>query len=51
MHEFIVQISTPAAAEAVAASLAAGGFGLLEMTEARTDLEALFLDLTAPAAA
>jgi gliding motility-associated transport system ATP-binding protein len=51
VHEFVVQISTPAAAEAVAASLAAGGFGLLEMTEARTDLEALFLDLTAPAAA
>ena len=38
-------------AEEVAASLAAGGFGLLEMTEARTDLERLFLDLTGRAAA
>ena len=51
VHEFVVRISTPAVAEAVAASVAAGGFGLLEMTEARTDLEALFLDLTAQAAA
>ena len=51
VHEFVVRVTTPAAAEAVAASIAAGGFGLLEMTEARTDLEALFLDLTAQAAA
>jgi gliding motility-associated transport system ATP-binding protein len=51
VHEFVVQVGTPAAAEAVAASVAAGGFGLLEMTEARSDLEALFLNLTAQAAA
>jgi hypothetical protein len=29
----------------------AGGFGLLEMSETGTDLEALFLDLTGRAAA
>ncbi len=51
VHEFVVEVRGLAAAEAVAANLAAGGFGLLEMTEARTDLEGLFLDLTSQAAA
>jgi len=49
--DFVVEVSTRSAAEAVAASLAAGGFGLLEMTETRTDLEGLFLELTGRAAA
>jgi ABC-2 type transport system ATP-binding protein len=51
MQEFVVRIDAPAAAEAVAASIAAAGFGLLEMTETRFDLESLFLDLTGRAAA
>ncbi|HSC28717.1 MAG TPA: ABC transporter ATP-binding protein [Vicinamibacterales bacterium] len=51
VHDFVVQVEAPAAAEALAGAVTAGGFGLLEMTEARTDLEALFLDLTGRAAA
>ena len=51
VHDFVAQVEAPAAAEAVAAAVTAGGFGLLEMTETRTDLEALFLDLTGRAAA
>jgi ABC-2 type transport system ATP-binding protein len=51
VHDFVVQVARPAAAEALAAAVTAGGFGLIEMTETRTDLEALFLDLTGRAAA
>jgi ABC-2 type transport system ATP-binding protein len=51
MHDFVVEVAGPATAEDVAAGLAAGGFGLLEMTETRPDLERLFLDLTTRAAA
>jgi len=51
VQDFVVQVGARSAAEAVAASVAAGGFGLLEMTETRTDLESLFLDLTGQAAA
>lgn len=51
VHDFVVQVKALGAAEALAAAVTAGGFGLLEMTETRTDLEALFLDLTGRAAA
>jgi hypothetical protein len=51
VRDFVVRIAARSAAESVAASLAAGGFGLLEMTETRPDLEALFLDLTGQATA
>jgi ABC-2 type transport system ATP-binding protein len=51
VHDFIVELGSRSAAEALAASVAAAGFGLLEMTEAGTDLESLFLDLTSQAAA
>jgi ABC-2 type transport system ATP-binding protein len=51
VRDFVVRIASRSAAESVAASLAAGGFGLLEMTETRPDLEALFLDLTGQATA
>jgi gliding motility-associated transport system ATP-binding protein len=51
VHDFVVAVAGLSTAEHVAASLAAGGFGLLEMTETRTDLERLFLDLTGRAAA
>jgi ABC-2 type transport system ATP-binding protein len=51
VHDVVVQVAGPATAEDVAADLAAGGFGLLEMTETRPDLERLFLDLTSRAAA
>jgi hypothetical protein len=44
-------VAGPLTAEDVAASLAAGGLGLLEMTETRPDLERLFLDLTSRPAA
>jgi ABC-2 type transport system ATP-binding protein len=50
VQDFVVEIEELSAAEALAAALAAGGFGLLEMTETRTDLEGLFLDLTSRAA-
>ncbi|MGH6886229.1 MAG: hypothetical protein ACREGK_09155, partial [Geminicoccales bacterium] len=51
VQDLVVQVAAPSVAETVAASLAADGFGLLEMTEAGTDLESLFLDLTGQAAA
>jgi ABC-2 type transport system ATP-binding protein len=51
VQDFVVELSARSAAETIAASLAARGFGLLEMTETRTDLEGLFLDLTGRAAA
>ena len=51
VHDFVVQVEAPAGPEALAAAVTAGGFGLLEMTETGTDLEALFLDLTGRAAA
>jgi ABC-2 type transport system ATP-binding protein len=51
VHDFVVQLEVPARPEALAAAVTAGGFGLLEMTETGTDLEALFLDLTGRAAA
>lgn len=51
VHDFVVQVEAPAGAEALAAAVTAGGFGLLELTETGTDLEALFLDLTGRAAA
>ena len=51
VQDLVVQVAAPSVAETVAASLAAHGFGLLEMTEAGTDLEGLFLDLTGQAGA
>jgi ABC-2 type transport system ATP-binding protein len=51
VQDLVVQLGAPSAAEAVAARLVAGDFGLLEMTETRTDLEGLFLELTGRAAA
>jgi ABC-2 type transport system ATP-binding protein len=51
VQDFVVEVTGPSTAEDVAAGLAAGGFGLLEMTETRPDLERLFLDLTSRAAA
>jgi ABC-2 type transport system ATP-binding protein len=51
VQDFVVEVSARSAAEAVAARLAVGGFGLLEMTETRSDLEGLFLGLTGKAAA
>lgn len=51
VQDLIVQVVDRSVAETVAMSLATNGFGLLEMTEARPDLEALFLDLTGQAAA
>jgi ABC-2 type transport system ATP-binding protein len=50
VHDFVVEVGAPAA-EAIAAAVITGGFGLLEMTETRTNLETLFLDLTGRAAA
>jgi ABC-2 type transport system ATP-binding protein len=51
VHDFVVEVEAPAAAETLAAAVTAGGLGLLEMTETGTDLETLFLDLTGRAAA
>jgi ABC-2 type transport system ATP-binding protein len=51
VHDLVVQVAAPATAEALAAAVTAGGFGLLEMRPTGTDLEALFLDLTGRAAA
>jgi ABC-2 type transport system ATP-binding protein len=45
-----VQISAPRAAEHIAASVCGAGMGLVEITEAASDLEALFLQLTDPQA-
>ena len=50
-HEFMVDIADRAFAEHVAAAVTGSGSGLLEMTEKRTDLEDLFLELTAGASA
>lgn len=47
MHEFMVDIANRAVAEPVAAAVTGSNSGLLEMTEKRTDLEDLFLELTA----
>jgi ABC-2 type transport system ATP-binding protein len=46
VEDFVVEVEERSVAEALAAALAAGGFGLLEMTETRTDLDGLFLDIT-----
>lgn len=51
LNNWVVEVEQPCVAEALAAAVAAGGFGLLEMTETRTDLEHLFLNLTRQAAA
>jgi ABC-2 type transport system ATP-binding protein len=51
VHDFVVEVEALSTTEAAAAAVAAGGFGLLEMTETHTDLEALFLHLTGQAAA
>src|SRR5215831_14809554 len=42
----VVDVESPAVAEALAAAVVNGGFGLLDMGSARVDLEALFLDRT-----
>ena len=47
MHgSYLVDTDDPAIAEALAAAVVAGGFGLLELGPAPVDLEALFLRLT-----
>jgi len=46
VEDFVVEVEQRSVAEALAAALTGGGFGLLEMTETRTELEGLFLDLT-----
>jgi ABC-2 type transport system ATP-binding protein len=51
LPDFVIEVAGPSTAEDVAASLAAGGVGLLEMTETRPDLERMFLDLTGREAA
>jgi len=43
---YVLDADAAPTAEALAAALVAGGFGLLEMGPAPVDLEALFLDLT-----
>jgi len=43
---YVVDAGSEPITEALAAALVTGGFGLLHMTPAPTDLEALFLDLT-----
>lgn len=48
-HEFVVEIADAAVAERVAAAVTGAGSGLLEMTAKGTDLEDLFLELTASA--
>jgi ABC-2 type transport system ATP-binding protein len=50
-HEFLLDIDNPATAERVAAAVTGSGSGLLEMRAKGTDLEDLFLELTASAAA
>jgi ABC-2 type transport system ATP-binding protein len=47
---YVIEIADLHVAEDVARAVAAAGHGLLEMSEARTDLEGLFLGLTAGAA-
>ena len=51
VQDFVVDVEELSVAEPLAAAVAAGGFGLLEMTESRIDLESLFLDLTGRTAA
>ncbi len=46
---YVLETGGGASADRVAASLVTAGFGLLEMTAAPVDLEALFLGLTGPA--
>jgi ABC-2 type transport system ATP-binding protein len=48
---YVLEVDDLAVAEVVAKALAAGGHGLLEMSETRADLEGLFLSLTDGAAA
>ena len=50
-QEFVVEIADAAVAERVAAAVTGAGSGLLEMTAKGTDLEDLFLELTASASA
>jgi hypothetical protein len=46
----VIEIADLQVAEDVARAVAAAGHGLLEMSETRTNLEGLFLGLTAGAA-
>ena len=47
----VVEVEALSVAEPLAAAVAAKGFGLLELTETRNDLEGLFRRLTGQAAA
>jgi ABC-2 type transport system ATP-binding protein len=51
LHDFIVEIANSAVAERVAAVVTGTGSGLLEMSVKGTDLEDMFLELTAAASA
>ncbi|MEO8009920.1 MAG: ABC transporter ATP-binding protein [Betaproteobacteria bacterium] len=51
LHDFIVEIAKPAVAERVVAAVTGTGSGLLEMSVKGTDLEDMFLELTAAASA
>lgn len=46
VQDLVVEVDAPATREALAAAVVGGGFGLLEMTETRADLERLFLEFT-----
>lgn len=50
VQDLMVEVDAPSAREAVAAAIVSAGFGLLEMTETRADLERLFLEFTNRAA-
>jgi ABC-2 type transport system ATP-binding protein len=49
VQDFVLEVEEPSVAEALSSAVTRGGFGLLEITETRTDLETLFLDLTSGA--
>jgi ABC-2 type transport system ATP-binding protein len=51
VHRVVLEVDDLDQADAVAAAVTDGGFGLLELSETRIDLERLFLDLTGRAAA
>ena len=48
-HEFTVEIADRATTERIASSVVGAGYGLQSMTQTRTDLEQLFLELTGKA--
>jgi len=51
VQRFVVEVEDRSATTEIAAAVTAAGFGLIELTETRTDLEQLFLELTGEMAA